>query len=249
VHLGYEAASALAALIMRTRAKRPEEAPGREMVRSGMSHHLKLPFKRLRPVSERPSRPDVQIIGGGLDEHEGAETSTQWPVPIVPIAGADAAEAVDEDVVDGDVVEAAEHVDDRRAGVLPAYPDEEEDQDEDEDPAVLHARFPDLVSLSRDSQHNFFTGSQKDQSTTGLFVATYSPVTIGDRFELVFTLPGVEGFHPALCEVIWTRDDDPEAPDTVPGMGLRFIELEERIWGAIEDFISEREPIFYEPEG
>jgi hypothetical protein len=79
-------------------------------------------------------------------------------------------------------------------------------------------------------------------------VATHEPVEIGDLIEIHFSLPGLEGSCGATCEVRWIRGYEPELPDMVPGMGLKFTDLDVTSRAAIELFIQHREPIFFDDD-
>ena len=85
----------------------------------------------------------------------------------------------------------------------------------------------------------------EDIGEGGIFVATYQPIEIGDEFELTFTVPGLPNPCTELCEVRWIREYQPDL-DTIPGMGLRFKRLSPEAQSAIETFMSQRQPIFYE---
>ncbi len=110
----------------------------------------------------------------------------------------------------------------------------------------MHVRFPLEVEVSYSSDHNFFTGFMENISDGGIFVATYASFEIGERLELVFTLPGISGWCTTVCEVRWIREFNPDLPDAIPGMGLRFLHLDERLIPAIVNFTRQRDPIFYD---
>ncbi|MFH1130391.1 MAG: TIGR02266 family protein, partial [Pseudomonadota bacterium] len=107
-------------------------------------------------------------------------------------------------------------------------------------------RFPAKIEVSHNSEHNFFTGFMENMSTGGIFVATYGLMEIGERIEINFTVPGYEETVIALCEVRWVREYNPYSEDGIPGMGLKFLELDEKAKPAIEKFICRRDPIFYD---
>ena len=109
-------------------------------------------------------------------------------------------------------------------------------------------RFPLKIEVSYGSEHNFYTGFVENMSSGGLFVATHDPVSIGELYELTFTVPGLRRSCTATCEVRWVREYNPLDPDTVPGMGLRFRQLDSDARAAIELFIRHRDPIFFDDE-
>ena len=107
-------------------------------------------------------------------------------------------------------------------------------------------RFPLKVEVGYASEHNFYTGFLENLSSGGLFVATHNPAEIGDVVEVTFSVPALRRNCTAMCLVQWTRDYNPELPDMIPGMGLKFVKLDADARGAVELFIKHREPIFYE---
>ena len=109
-------------------------------------------------------------------------------------------------------------------------------------------RFPIKVEVNYVSEHNFYTGFLENLSSGGLFVATHEPASIGERIELNFSVPGLQAGCTAMCEVRWTRDYNALSPDTIPGMGLRFVDLDGPARAAVELFIRHREPIFFDDE-
>lgn len=100
------------------------------------------------------------------------------------------------------------------------------------------------VDIGMHSDTNFFTGFSGDVSEGGMFVATYSPLSVGTRIELSFVLPG--GYHVVTeGDVTWVRDPVDRETST-PGMGVRFKGLSEEDRAMIARFAEEREPIFFE---
>jgi uncharacterized protein (TIGR02266 family) len=124
--------------------------------------------------------------------------------------------------------------------------------DPSEETAVLHApavserRKHDRRSLEAEigvySETNFYTGFSQDISEGGIFVATYDLEPIGSRIDLEFVLPDghVVRVH---GEVRWVKD--PIESDSFPGMGIRFIDLSPADLEAIQEFVSNREPLFH----
>lgn len=109
-------------------------------------------------------------------------------------------------------------------------------------------RFPVRVEVSLHSEHNFYTGFSGNLSGGGLFVATHQPARVGELLDVTFTLPGLPGSCDATCEVRWLREHNPLAPDTVPGLGLRFVQLDPHARSCIERFVRQRDPIFFDDE-
>jgi uncharacterized protein (TIGR02266 family) len=102
------------------------------------------------------------------------------------------------------------------------------------------------IELDVYSEHNFYTGFSANISDGGgLFVATYKPQAVGDRLRVRFKLPGIEEPIEAKVEVQWIRG--PEAGEEgAIGFGGQFVELADDAKAAIERFLAERQPIFYE---
>jgi uncharacterized protein (TIGR02266 family) len=109
-------------------------------------------------------------------------------------------------------------------------------------------RFPLKVEVNYTSEHNFYAGFMENMSSGGLFVATHEPASIGDSVEVTFTVPGLNHTCTSVCEVRWLREYNPDAPDTIPGMGLKFTRLDPEARAAVELFVRHREPIFFDDE-
>lgn len=95
-----------------------------------------------------------------------------------------------------------------------------------------------------ESDDNFFNGFSSNISDGGLFIATVNVLPLGTNVDVGFTLPTGERIE---CKgvVRWVREIDDRNPDSHPGMGVQFVDLEERSATAIEHFIQQREPMFY----
>jgi len=107
-------------------------------------------------------------------------------------------------------------------------------------------RFPIKVEVDYATEHNFFTGFTENLSSGGLFVATHIPAELGDVLSLTFTVPGLDENITAVGRVQWVREYNENSPDTIPGMGLRFLKLSKEARAAIEMFIQHRRPIFFD---
>jgi uncharacterized protein (TIGR02266 family) len=83
-----------------------------------------------------------------------------------------------------------------------------------------------------------FTVRTKNISPSGLFLKTSRELSPGDRIRVKFALPESEPIA-ATCQVVRRvgpggNDDD----DLIPGIGVRFIELEENGRSALLSFVS-----------
>ncbi len=96
-----------------------------------------------------------------------------------------------------------------------------------------------------ESEHNFFAGFSSNISEGGLFIATINLPKVGTQVEVRFSLPN--GFETdAVGEVRWTREWNELTPEVSPGFGISFQKLGAEAQQAIQVFVEEREPIFYD---
>ena len=100
------------------------------------------------------------------------------------------------------------------------------------------------VSLGRD--HNFYSGFAENLSAGGVFIATHLLRPVGEVVEVCVHLPDGAVIR-AHGEVRWVRVFNAES-DTPPGIGVRFTVLESGCEEAVERFLHEREPIFFDDE-
>lgn len=100
-----------------------------------------------------------------------------------------------------------------------------------------------VISIESDS--NFFTGFSENISEGGLFIATYDYKPMGEVFWLEFQLPELSHKVRTRCEVCWVREYNPALPEMIPGMGVRFLDLENMDQGFVQRFCDQlREPMF-----
>jgi len=98
-----------------------------------------------------------------------------------------------------------------------------------------------------DSDSNFYAGLTNNISEGGLFVATGCPLPRGSVLNLEFSLPD-EGPPVRVTGIVrWLRDehDDIEEP---PGMGVQFVELSEAARTRLEDFVAQRDTLYYDED-
>lgn len=108
----------------------------------------------------------------------------------------------------------------------------------------IHPRAQLKVQVDFESDHNFFTGFSSDISEGGLFVATVNIQPLGSPVEVAFALPSGEQVM-ARGRVRWVREADARGHSEQPGMGIQFEALSEDAREAVQQFISQREPLFY----
>jgi uncharacterized protein (TIGR02266 family) len=103
------------------------------------------------------------------------------------------------------------------------------------------------VGLS--SETNFYTGLTQDISTGGLFVATHHLHRVGQRLTVHLALPGNPVAVTVDCEVRWIREVSPlSGPQTITGMGLKFVSLTPQARLAIATFLKARDSLYHDDE-
>lgn len=99
------------------------------------------------------------------------------------------------------------------------------------------------VTLS--GPHTFFSGFTMDISEGGVFIATHQIFPIGTEFRIILFV-GKEKLE-IESEVVWVRGEDSAIiSGEEPGMGLRFLSLDDRSLSVISEFIKKREPLLYD---
>jgi Tfp pilus assembly protein PilZ len=84
-----------------------------------------------------------------------------------------------------------------------------------------------------------------DLARGGLFVRTANPLPVGKRISLEIDVVGKPGTWPALARIVWTRGNGADAPENdedPPGMGLKFIDIDDGVALAIDRMVYSREP-------
>jgi uncharacterized protein (TIGR02266 family) len=84
---------------------------------------------------------------------------------------------------------------------------------------------------------NVFFGYAGDISASGMFISTVNPRRRGEQFSLQFSLPGQAAPISVTAEVVWIREHS-AGEEFPPGMGIRFLEIDERAAAAIRDFVA-----------
>jgi uncharacterized protein (TIGR02266 family) len=108
-----------------------------------------------------------------------------------------------------------------------------------------HARHRLELEIDVSSDHNFYTGITSDLSEGGVFVATHLERAVGTVVDLAFKLPGSDEVLQAVGEVRWLRAYS-ESSDAPPGLGIRFVLLGPGVREAIQRFLAQRDPMFYD---
>ena len=97
------------------------------------------------------------------------------------------------------------------------------------------------VDVSLTSESHFFAGLTGDISEGGVFVATWRPVAVGTKLELVLALP--RGAVTVRGEVRWVRGS---MDGSAPGLGVAFDALDAESRSRIDAFCAERAPWYYD---
>lgn len=103
------------------------------------------------------------------------------------------------------------------------------------------------LDVSLGSEHNFYAGFVENMSVGGVFVATHMIKPVGEKLELAIHLPDSDVVVRGIGEVRWIREYS-EQSNVPPGMGVRFAHLEPGSLVAIEAFLAQREPLFFDDE-
>jgi len=92
-------------------------------------------------------------------------------------------------------------------------------------------RFPDV--------ERFRVFSTKDLSTGGIFVVSDTPKPVGSLVQVVMYPPGIELGLPLYGEVVWAISPaEAASAGRGPGMGIRFLELDEEAHGSLIDLVD-----------
>jgi len=94
----------------------------------------------------------------------------------------------------------------------------------------LRVKFPSLEVLQQDYS--------EDISHGGIFIQTQKPRGIGDRFMITLVHPQTEWELELFGEVVRVTRQDPRLQDSVPGMGIKFLEMDEKKIKDIENFLG-----------
>jgi uncharacterized protein (TIGR02266 family) len=110
-----------------------------------------------------------------------------------------------------------------------------------------HARFSVDLEVNVQSEHNFYAGLAENLSAGGLFIATHKLQKVGSQIALSLRMPDSEEVYQITGEVRWVRLFN-EQSDTSPGLGIRFKDLPPGAEAAINRFLGQREPLFFDDD-
>ena len=111
-------------------------------------------------------------------------------------------------------------------------------------PQRISPRVKMQASVDFTSDNNFFNGFSANISDGGLFVATVNLLPLGTEVDLAFSLPSGERIE-AHGVVRWVREVNDKLPDAFPGMGVSFSALHPQAQTAIDQFLVQRDPLFF----
>ncbi len=110
-----------------------------------------------------------------------------------------------------------------------------------------HERFSVDLEVSLGSEHNFYAGLAENLSAGGVFIATHRLQKVGSKIDVSLRLPDTQEPFRLVGEVRWVRVYN-EQSDTPPGLGIRFTELSSEVTTAINRFLDQREPLFFDDD-
>lgn len=120
-----------------------------------------------------------------------------------------------------------------------------------------HARYALSLAITMQGDNNFYAGLSEDISEGGVFIATFRVLPIGTPVVLSFTLPHADEPITASGVVQWVRGPEAtahpgnvfgggELPGVMPGIGIRFHDLDAGTRKVIRDFMQQRKPVFFD---
>jgi uncharacterized protein (TIGR02266 family) len=86
-------------------------------------------------------------------------------------------------------------------------------------------------------ESNFLLASIKNLSVQGIFVETKNPAELGTRLNLRFNLPISGNMISAEGVVVWSNPYREGAENLNPGMGIRFVNLDEEAIQKLTDLV------------
>lgn len=83
-----------------------------------------------------------------------------------------------------------------------------------------------------------FFGYAKTLGCGGMFISSVNPRKLGTEFEITFKLEGDDREIRCRCVVVWSKEYEPHGHE--PGIGVKFIDLNEEDRKRIADMINRR---------
>ena len=100
-------------------------------------------------------------------------------------------------------------------------------------------RAPKTLSLTYKDRQSFVKAYSVNISCGGLFVKSDNPLPKGEKFLLKLQLPDVGQTLSIQCQVAWTKKAGGEAQAGAAGMGIRFIEMDEKDDQVLRGYVQE----------
>src|SRR5262245_41643615 len=95
------------------------------------------------------------------------------------------------------------------------------------------------IDVDLGSYQKYYLSKFENISSGGAFVRTRELHPVGTTVELRFRLPHDKAVIEAKAEVIWTYDQAGQAEPNSSGMGIKFIELDEKDRHRIANFVTQ----------
>jgi len=100
------------------------------------------------------------------------------------------------------------------------------------------ARAPIEIRVEYRTVGSFLSDWVVNISRGGMFISTENPLRVGANVRLVFSLPGMPFMFDVNAEVKWSQTE-PSDRQALPGMGVEFVEIDERVQKRIEAYVKQ----------
>ncbi len=90
------------------------------------------------------------------------------------------------------------------------------------------------IRISVPGMERFFIEYSRNLSEGGMFIQTSNPRPVGTCVYLEFSLKNGDELVRVKAEVVWTRSLEESNDSNPPGMGLKFLDMDERTKGIIQ---------------
>lgn len=96
-----------------------------------------------------------------------------------------------------------------------------------------------VLKVKGEDRKGVFFGYAKTLSRGGMFIASVNPRNLGEEFDISFSLTGAQMDIKCKAVVAWRREYDPYLKHE-PGMGIRFLDLNEELRDKIDEWIKKK---------
>jgi len=90
------------------------------------------------------------------------------------------------------------------------------------------------------SEDTFLFEYTSNVSRGGIFLATRNPLPVGTQLNLRFSLPSGEGTIETTGQVVWVNEYKAGGKNLNPGMGIEFLDLDERDRESINGLVKRK---------